>query len=306
MPLQTVEPQRLYRQIAEQLRQLMSSGEFAVGSRLPAERDLAVQLGVSRPSVREALIALEVEGMIEVRTGSGIYVQSTTPLKNKASATQSDAPTEWGPLEVMSARILVESEVAALAAQNAQKKDLQAIRNGLQKMKLEAARDEVPRWGDEAFHEGIAQACGNGVLLDTVQRSAFLNSGQICLCGSRILVERKVHDEVLRRMAERYEALRVGSARSPFSSYGVRNCSQHCCAAQHKASALRSCGSDLAFLAFSCRILSQPVSILWHGYWLASWASVPLSAGGGRHAMKAKVLKRSKLKGQSAERQSHA
>ena len=64
MPIQTVEPQRLYRQIAEQLRQLMSSGEFAVGSRLPAERDLATQLGVSRPSVREALIALEVEGMI--------------------------------------------------------------------------------------------------------------------------------------------------------------------------------------------------------------------------------------------------
>jgi DNA-binding FadR family transcriptional regulator len=170
MPIQTVEPQRLYRQIAEQLRQLMSSGEFAVGSRLPAERDLATQLGVSRPSVREALIALEVEGMIEVRTGSGIYVQSTTPLKNKAGSAQSDAPAEWGPLEVMSARILVEAEVAALAAQNAQKKDLQAIRNGLQKMKLEAARDEVPRWGDEAFHEGIAQACGNSVLLDTVQR----------------------------------------------------------------------------------------------------------------------------------------
>ena len=170
MPIQTVEPQRLYRQIAEQLRQLMSSGEFTVGSRLPAERDLATQLGVSRPSVREALIALEVEGMIEVRTGSGIYVQSTTRPKNESTPTMSDAPSDWGPLEVMSARILVEAEVAALAAQNAQKKQLQTIRNGLQKMKLEAARDEVPRWGDEAFHEGIAQACGNSVLLDTVQR----------------------------------------------------------------------------------------------------------------------------------------
>ena len=85
MPIQTVEPQRLYRQIAEQLRQLMASGEFAVGSRLPAERDLATQLGVSRPSVREALIALEVEGLIEVRTGSGIYVQSTTPPQRAPS-----------------------------------------------------------------------------------------------------------------------------------------------------------------------------------------------------------------------------
>jgi DNA-binding FadR family transcriptional regulator len=170
MPIQTVEPQRLYRQIAEQLRQLMSSGEFAVGSRLPAERDLATQLGVSRPSVREALIALEVEGMIEVRTGSGIYVQSTSPNANQAGPSASDATAEWGPLEVMSARILVEAEVAALAAQNAQKKDLQAIRNGLKKMRQEVTQDQVPRHGDQAFHEGIAQACGNSVLLDTVER----------------------------------------------------------------------------------------------------------------------------------------
>ena len=171
MPLHTVAPQRLYRQIAEQVRLLMVSGEFALGSRLPAERDLAVQLGVSRPSVREALIALEVEGMIEVRTGSGIYVQRIDP-PSKSAVTQADAntPADWGPLEVMSARLLVEAEVAALAATHAQKADLKAIKAGLQQMKLEAARDQAPREGDEAFHEAIAQACGNSVLLDTVQR----------------------------------------------------------------------------------------------------------------------------------------
>ena len=179
MPIQTVEPQRLYRQIAEQLRQLMASGEFAVGSRLPAERDLAAQLGVSRPSVREALIALEVEGMIEVRTGSGIYVQSTPQAKSAKATATLDTSAEWGPLEVMSARILVESEVAALAAQNAQKKDIQAIRAGLQQMKQEAARNEVPRDGDEAFHEAIAQACGNSVLLDTVQRFWLARKGPL-------------------------------------------------------------------------------------------------------------------------------
>lgn len=179
MPIQTVEPKRLYRQIAEQLRQLMACGEFAVGSRLPAERDLAVQLGVSRPSVREALIALEVEGMIEVRTGSGIYVQSPHPLSSKPTSTPGDLTADWGPLEVMSARILVESEVAALAAQNAQKKDLKAIRDGLQEMKQEAARDEVPRKGDEAFHDAIAQACGNSVLLDTVQRFWLARNGPL-------------------------------------------------------------------------------------------------------------------------------
>ncbi len=86
MPLQTVEPQRLYRQIADQLRALIGKGEFKTGERLPAERDLARQLGVSRPSVREALIALEVEGWVEVRTGSGIYVQPQAQRTQAARA----------------------------------------------------------------------------------------------------------------------------------------------------------------------------------------------------------------------------
>ena len=76
MPFQSIEPRRLYRQIADQIRTLIRSGEFPAGARLPPERDLAKQLGVSRPSVREALIALEVEGLVEVRIGSGIYVQA--------------------------------------------------------------------------------------------------------------------------------------------------------------------------------------------------------------------------------------
>jgi DNA-binding FadR family transcriptional regulator len=169
MPLIQVAPQRLYRQIAEQVQGLVTSGEFAVGSRLPAERDLATQLGVSRPSVREALIALEVEGVIEVRTGSGIYVKSVR--KRSAQATRgNNTPAEWGPLEVMCARELVESEVAALAAEHASKSDLKLIQKALQQMKKQTGRGEIPRQGDEAFHMGIAQACGNSVLLDTVAR----------------------------------------------------------------------------------------------------------------------------------------
>ena len=83
MPFQPIEPRRLYRQIADQLRQLIQTGEFAVGSKLPAERDLATKMGVSRPSVREALIALEVEGLVEVRMGSGIYVRAIDPPASK-------------------------------------------------------------------------------------------------------------------------------------------------------------------------------------------------------------------------------
>jgi len=165
MPLQTVEPQRLYRQIAEQLRAAMLSGEFTVGARLPAERDLAKQLGVSRPSVREALIALEVEGWVEVRTGSGIYVLD----KNNAAKESQIDPSEWGPLELIRARRVVEGEIASLAALQAKKRDVDAIRLALTSMKNEAQQGILPLEGDRAFHTAIVQCCGNVVLLETVQ-----------------------------------------------------------------------------------------------------------------------------------------
>ena len=94
MPLQSIEPRRLYRQIADQIGELIRSGEFEVGDRLPPERDLAVQLGVSRPSVREALIALEVQGLVEVRMGSGIYVKAReTAPPSRAATTGASRPS---------------------------------------------------------------------------------------------------------------------------------------------------------------------------------------------------------------------
>src|SRR5438552_16002203 len=103
MPFHSIEPRRLYRQIADQIRGLIKSGEFPAGSRLPPERDLARQLGVSRPSVREALIALEVEGMVEVRIGSGIYVLAGTA----PHAANGPDPTA-GTLQVFRARSAIE------------------------------------------------------------------------------------------------------------------------------------------------------------------------------------------------------
>src|SRR5438093_11682959 len=104
MPFHSIEPRRLYRQIADQIRGLIKSGEFPAGSRLPPERDLARQLGVSRPSVREALIALEVEGMVEVRIGSVIYVLAGTGahVVNGLAATR-------GPAELLRARFVTGS-----------------------------------------------------------------------------------------------------------------------------------------------------------------------------------------------------
>ncbi len=178
MPLQAVEPRRLYRQIAEQLRSLIAAGEFAVGTRLPAERDLAKQLGVSRPSVREALIALEVEGWVEVRTGSGVYVLDRAGRSSQPPAAQI-APTEWGPLELIRARRVVEGEIASLAAVHARRKDLEAMGQAIASMKHDADRGLPPLDGDRAFHTAIVEACGNAVLIETVLRFWDSRSGPL-------------------------------------------------------------------------------------------------------------------------------
>jgi GntR family transcriptional repressor for pyruvate dehydrogenase complex len=163
VPLHAIEPQRLYRQIADQLRALIARGEVPLGQRLPPERDLAAQLGVSRPSVREALIALEVEGVVEVRPGSGIYA-----IARDASARSRGVDNAFGPFEVIRARQLVEGELAALAAGRHGKALVPALRETLTMMEDDAARGEVPLRGDRLFHLRIAEAAGNGPLLRTV------------------------------------------------------------------------------------------------------------------------------------------
>ena len=164
MPFQSIEPRRLYRQIADQIRALIGSGEFPAGARLPPERDLARQLGVSRPSVREALIALEVEGRVEVRIGSGIYVQA--PPAHTAHVAEAAA----GPFELLRARSVIEGECAALAAKAGKKAQVNAIAEALDQMQREIDNGEhQPLASDRQFHMRIAEATGNGALVAVVK-----------------------------------------------------------------------------------------------------------------------------------------
>jgi DNA-binding FadR family transcriptional regulator len=165
MPFQSIEPRRLYRQIADQIRTLIRNGEFTAGARLPPERDLAKQLGVSRPSVREALIALEVEGLVEVRIGSGIYVQAAN---DRGALPAADA--EAGPFELLRARYVIEGECAALAAKSGKKTQVRAIGDALDQMQAEfESGQHQPLVGDRLFHMRIAEATGNGALVAVVK-----------------------------------------------------------------------------------------------------------------------------------------
>ena len=163
MPISSIEPSRLYRRIAEQLRALIVGGEYAAGTRLPPERDLAVQLGVSRPSVREALIALEVEGYVEIRIGSGIYARQPDAIQNGPLLSH-----EEGPLELIRARAVLEPEIAAEAARQIKRAQLDGLGKAITLMEEDAAAGRIPTAGDRLFHVRIAEAGGNSVLVSMV------------------------------------------------------------------------------------------------------------------------------------------
>jgi DNA-binding FadR family transcriptional regulator len=164
MPLQTIESQRLYRQIADQLSELIGSGEFVRGQRLPSERELASQLGVSRQSVREALIALEIAGKVEVRVGAGIYVAAPRPV------VVADPESEGqGPFELLRARWLIEGEIAAEAAKNGSPEDLEAIRSTVDEMERCEGQKKNADTADRDFHLRIASAARNSALVSVVR-----------------------------------------------------------------------------------------------------------------------------------------
>lgn len=162
MPLEAVEARRLYRQIADQLRSLIDRGEYAVGSRLPTERELADQLKVSRPTVREALIALEVEGRVRIRVGSGIYVIEPS------DATPAPSAVIEGPFELLRAREFLESAIAEQAARVATREDIARIDAALVAMENVAHPGEASMVHDRAFHIAIAGCLGNAVLVRVV------------------------------------------------------------------------------------------------------------------------------------------
>src|SRR5262245_60164013 len=164
VPLEAVEARRLYRQVADQLRALIDGGEYAIGSRLPTERDLAEQLRVSRPTVREALIALEVEGRVRIRVGSGISVTEPTA---SASALPGLATIE-GPFALLRAREFIEGAIAGEAARLATADDIARIDAALAAMTTVEHSSEASMIHDRAFHVAVAGCLGNAVLVRVV------------------------------------------------------------------------------------------------------------------------------------------
>jgi GntR family transcriptional repressor for pyruvate dehydrogenase complex len=149
----------------ERIRERIASGEWGPGTRLPREADLAQQLGLSRNSLREAVRALSLARVLEVRQGDGTFVSSLEPeelLEPTLSATHLLRGRTV--LELFEVRRMLEPEAAAMAAARADAGVVAALRRELDRMHAAGDRAEELVEADQAFHDVIAGAPGNGVL----------------------------------------------------------------------------------------------------------------------------------------------
>jgi len=154
---------RLYRVVASRIQDLIHEENIKAGERLPSERDLASKLSVSRTSLREALIALELGGIIEVRGGSGVYVSEQATAQNDV------LEVGPGPFEVLAARRMIEAEVAALAAKMATDSAIDAILVAVLEMEKHHEDRSGNEQADRNFHLAIARATGNSAMVGVIE-----------------------------------------------------------------------------------------------------------------------------------------
>ena len=154
---------KIYQKIAEQLSRDIDAARYRAGDRLPAERELAASLGVSRTSLREALLALEFAGRIEIRDRAGVFVLQ----QDKAVTRRGPETDPPGPYEVLEARRLIDGELTYRACLRASVEDVSAIVASSRELSA-ADVDDLERFMrlDRTFHVLIAEAAGNSVLGD--------------------------------------------------------------------------------------------------------------------------------------------
>jgi DNA-binding FadR family transcriptional regulator len=160
--MSTAENSRLYDQVAKAVAAKIANGEFAIGERLPSERELALVYGVSRPTIREAVFALELDGLVEVRKGVGVFAIAKSPRGGEAAA------TDIGPFELLEARRAFEGEACAVAASRIRDSDVDDLEALLREIDYSgdvlAAED-----ADRRFHIRIAEITGNSAMHAVVE-----------------------------------------------------------------------------------------------------------------------------------------
>ena len=186
--------------IAEQILEKIKSGEYPSGSRLPAERLIAEQIGVSRPSVREAISALHIVGIIERHPGDGNYVSSDLVIDDLSLQVTRILEESDSPYEILQARKVIETGSIRLAIKEARDQDIDRITSiWEEKYIIGLAGDyrAYTRLGKK-LHLAIAEATQNSIIISVVDR--LLNiTGQPLWQNMRRLYYEKDHIDTIHR-----------------------------------------------------------------------------------------------------------
>lgn len=208
---------RLYQRVVDKMLLILDSDEYPAGSRLPSERELSERFAVSRPTIREAIIALEVMGRVAVKTGSGVYVLEPSQEQRTGQ--------KFSPFELTEARILFEGEAAALAASMITDEQLIELSSAFDDMVTENEQGNLTsEIADRKFHSVICKATHNRVLMNTIEylwdvqeHSAEIHSAHKDVCkkdGQRRLDE---HEAILKALANREPQAARAAMRYHFS-----------------------------------------------------------------------------------------
>ncbi|TWE24095.1 FadR/GntR family transcriptional regulator [Prauserella muralis] len=161
--------QRLYEQVIERLREYVADAGLRAGDKLPAERELAQRLGVSRASIKQAIVVLEVQGLIEARHGGGTYlVRDTLEIEPVERLVERRRRLP----DVLEAREALETKLAELAAERRTREDLDALEAALDYMREEVGAGGHGVEGDRRFHAAVTAAAHSSLLAEFMRSIA--------------------------------------------------------------------------------------------------------------------------------------
>jgi len=229
--LTPIEKTKVYEAAVQQIKARIDSGDWPAGTRLPSERELAEQLGIGRPSVREALRILEAIDLVEIRPGQGIFVKGRAGQSRQVPLLASVLQEDVRVVELLEIREILEPQIAFLAAEAATADDLRNMEEILERLEKSVTSNGSGAEENLAFHLALAKAVGNEALYqfyghllelsrDSIERF-FQVPGRAAesLRGHREILEAvrehkpvEAHQRMLKHLRERFAAPRCRGA----------------------------------------------------------------------------------------------
>jgi GntR family transcriptional repressor for pyruvate dehydrogenase complex len=212
--------ERLSEKVAFQLKKAIAEGVFKVGDRIPPERELARQMGVSRPSVREAIQQLELQGILETVHGGGSIVRNIAEQEIQKPIEILLGHDRRKVVELTEVRAFMETWAARRAAENRTKEELQRMQNCLEEMERDLEKGRIRPEVDVQFHTEIAAAANNTIFLHVLSSIYQLITYSIRLHREEVFLTRESQKKIFNHHLRVFKAIQK---RDPLAAEAAMN-----------------------------------------------------------------------------------